>query len=501
MNPFQNLISRLTPTFRRRGNLSDVAEAMTRLDYAQLQAGFTTLDGQNAMDSALYGTASGYGLAQIRRLFKRSGTGQAVVKRMKTFIYEQGFTLDIKFLPGYPEDVASRIRTRVFDEFWDSEDTQIMERIEMLVMAKLLDGEHGWITGVNPYTGEVSLGDLSRRQVRSLETNPLDTLSLGRVIVDANGKDHPLRVIAPIADTNSRFWRYLDGDVFYWRNLQLPDETRGESELTAILEDLLQDKRFRRESIHKVLASLTWFLDVELKGYSLSQILEYAKKQREAPKTGSVRYRNDKMSYKWEAPNMQAAEIAELLKLLRGSILGQKGMPASWGGFGDDANLATATAQQYPIFADLTNAQAGLIKDLKRVVQFVVDRAIASGWASVQTHFTHVPENGIPVQKRLRDGVMIEVQPITLPREQKEGPLMTTSRAMDTIVKDSLAERPMLSTQDKYALLNFALQKDDAGITVSMPEDDGDKAPEGMTELPAHVTEAVKLYGKMPVRM
>jgi hypothetical protein len=116
--------------------------------------------------------------------------------------------------------------------------------------------------------------------------------------------------------------------------------------------------------------------DVLLMGADETQIGEWITKHGSAPRPGSVRVHND--SEKWEAiaPQLGAAELETVARMVKNLVLGGHGLPEAWFAEGDSANRATLAEQGTPTFRMIVARQKAVKYIVEDILQYVIEKAV-----------------------------------------------------------------------------------------------------------------------------
>lgn len=421
-------------------------------------------------------------LNQISRraqfLYESDGLAKMIINRIVTYVFEKGFSLDLKFEDSVPEDVKSRLNKAVYEDFWDSEEIDLMNRVERLIRESAITGEHGW--KIKLYSdGTIRLGDFCRDEVENVITSDFDSSKIIAVLLMGKNnlyasKESETERLKMVVDTEfdpfSDMYKHLTGDVFFYRLNGRTSYSRGVSDLQQIVDEIADKKRFWRLSQDKILNMLSIFLEVMVKGADENKLREMRKLYGEyKPKDGEVRYVNENIEHKWVLPDIKSLDVTEHFKTMLGSVLGAFGMPLSWYSFGDEANYATAKAQGNPFFSDMEKRQKTIINLLTSVTKFVIDRQVKVG---------NVPKN-LSNGKLLRDSVIVKVNTISLTADTDKGRPNATKAAADMAGVLAVFQQEsgieVFSPSDFVSLFNQSMAIDGIDITLEVPQYDDTK--------------------------
>jgi len=266
------------------------------------------------------------------------------------------------------------------DEWWADPINRLDERLPEYLRALALFGELALPTFVNEVTGRVRLGYLDPTTIDHIATDPVNrSQPIGIVTVrDSRGRVYRYRTIL-IGDDRDLFStatqeqraKYTDGEAFYFRINALPGGTRGRADLLAPADwvDGYDEFLFGELDRAKFLRDFVW--DVTLKGATPDEVEARARKIT-PPAPGSVRVHNDSEEWGAVVPELQAADLSELARLIRNHVLGGATLPEHWFGGGGDVNRAVGAEMAEPTIKCLSMRQRTVKTMLETMGRYVL---------------------------------------------------------------------------------------------------------------------------------
>lgn len=412
--------------------------------------------------------------------YEAHGLGYIIIARIVSLIFEGGLQYAVEFDDGVPVDLQAAIRKRL-DLFFYNEDVDLQDRAQEFVIECLLSGEHGWRLFADADNGAVTIADVCRADVGTLNIDPVDKRKLVSIELKPDPKkmyDQEDKIRRTLNTVRKNGRGFLEGDLLYYRLDTRASKKRGSPIMQRIVDELKAEKRFRIQGSDRMIQRLATFLSVTLKGASLKQVQEYAKAQPKSIPSGSVWYQNDQMMREFLSANLEAGDIAKMIEIFFTIIAGMMGMPVSWFGFGSSTNRATADSQQEPAAQDSRKTKRGLFGLFEKLMYYALDQALLHG-VITQTPDMKIPVtdvDGNPVEKALRECITITVSPVPLAEKQPDGkPLEATTAALAVITSDDARSdtngAKLLSPENEVALMNYALARDGVGIEVVKQEE------------------------------
>jgi len=271
----------------------------------------------------------------------------------------------------------------VLDSFWRHPINMMDKKLPLRVRELSLFGEQIWRVFVNEISGAVQLGHVHPSALKEVVVDPDNPeqpigLIVGRGALE---KGWRYRVVVNGPETlfseRTRALRetFADGDVFYFTVNTLSDTRRGRSDLRAPADwlDAYDQFLFGELERYNFLRAFVW--DVTVSGADEERVKALAKEIR-APGPGSVRVHNESVTWKAEAPNLQASDTSHGARLFRNHVLGAASIPEHWFGGGGDVNLATAAEMGGPTYRMFSMRQREVRYMLEEAGRFVIRQAI-----------------------------------------------------------------------------------------------------------------------------
>jgi hypothetical protein len=342
----------------------------------------------------------------VYNLFLRNGLAKRILELRNDFVFGDGFTYKVD-LGGKSNKKKIKQCMDLLDEFWNE------NKMDLNFEKKGFDlGLNGMLilpAFINQVNGKVRLGFIDPKNVMRVISNPLNveqllfielkginpqffenispdqltqiSKELGFVkqdnskLIDVFSKTKRLMSIIKVnEDFQNLSFGLLQGDCFYFQINSVSNQPEGVSDLlqTADWLDMLDQMLFSTVqyfiNIHK------YFQDVELTGADPKAIAEW-KKANPVSTTLARFVHNDKVKYQILTPNIKQTDPSETVRLVKNLCLGSQGYPEMWFADGGNSNLATATAQGYPIIRSLKKRQKYVAECLKQILTFVIHQA------------------------------------------------------------------------------------------------------------------------------
>ena len=311
-------------------------------------------------------------------LYVTNPLARRIVEMLKDFVVGEGVTVTAK-------DPAVQ---SVLDDFWNDPVNRMDQNLESFVKECSIFGEQCWYVATNPVSGKVRLGYIDPYWIDGVEYATLQGLpgkamAMAAAVILKTGPTEPeqtrLEVIHPDEDPGSPTHGLLIGNCFYWAINKARSGHRGLSDLFA-LADWLDGYDQMLYSLMNQMDSLSRFIwDVTLTGMTGEQIREWLKDNGAPPRPNSIRAHNEKVTWAAVVPSLQATDRSEGARLVKDMAIAGSGYPGHWFDIGDRTNKATALAQGEPTLKMLTSRQRQLKYMLNQLLEYVVDRGIASG--------------------------------------------------------------------------------------------------------------------------
>lgn len=286
----------------------------------------------------------------------------------------------------------------VCESFWNDPKNSLDLKLEEVVRDLSLFGEVFILPFTNVLTGKVQLGYLDPLSVEAIESNPLNYNEPLFVCVRASdGTQRKLRIVyvdqlgtareamptqygtenkAIIVPPNTTGMRV--GEAFYLAANRTIGVTRGTGDFLPILDWCRSTEDLLFTQLEKAQLQNAVFLVVTIKGVSAEELQQYRTpgdpKYIPMPKPGSMGIKNDMMEYEYVAPSLNAADMAEAVRMFKSMIEIGSGVPEHQFGQGGDVNRATALEMGGPFHKMLLQRQKQVKYFLEDLLQFVVDQ-------------------------------------------------------------------------------------------------------------------------------
>lgn len=346
-------------------------------------------------------------------LYESNPLGKAIVETTRDFILGNSVGAG----STDPDDDRRKEQQQVIDEFWSDFVNLVDIKLHDKVLELGLYGEQCWPVTVNPVDGHVQLGYIDPGTIQRIVTNPKNVEEQIAVVTylkkpNATGADEEVwyKIIAPDTTPNSKWFGRLRGvdvnrrgvplpgaDTVSWTNVdgttgshkvegacffftvnKVSNATRGRSDLLSLIDwiDAYDQLLFGEVDRGLLLKAFIW--DVNLEGYTDSQITEY-KKANPQPKPASVRYHNEKVEWKAVTPDLKAGDSAAGADLILSYIATGARLPKTWLNGMMDVNKASAQELGAPALARLSLRQNLVKYIITYILTFVLDQAEMRG--------------------------------------------------------------------------------------------------------------------------
>lgn len=310
-------------------------------------------------------------------LYETNPIAGRLVELTRDFVVGEGIKVE-----GLHPEVDEVIRRH-----WEDPANEWELKLDQKVLELGLFGEQIWPVFVSENAGRVRLGCIDPVMVQEVIPDPENVEALIGMrlkgVGGRPGKQYRTVLDAEEAQILSSAGRALrnrfnDGQAFYFSVNRMSNGTRGRSDLLSVIDwlDGYEEMLYGAMENTDLLTAFIW--DVTLDGMTEEQIREYARKQR-PPKRGSVRYHNERAHWNAVAPDLKAQEIARHARTFLAHIAARRGFPVHWLTSADDVNVATAKEMGIPTLKTLSARQKTAVAIVRKVVRFVIHRAIDAG--------------------------------------------------------------------------------------------------------------------------
>lgn len=317
----------------------------------------------------------GYTLTRAQNLcvqmYRANPLASRIIKIYVAFMAGEGFTIS----------AANPDVDAVVNEFWTAERNQMGENHKRFARDKLLFGE-----GIHPVSidemGNTTVGFIDPTTIDKIERSTLNNMILEAVILrpTPGAEPMPLKIVRTELDPFEDDMGLLTGDVFAWLHDRIAAASRGTPFLLPIIDWLDAYDQVLWELLERVKATRAFFWDVEVQGAD-GPMIEEVKKQwgSTAPRSGSVRFRNEKLKVDASQPQLGAYEDVAAGRYILRHIATGSGLAPHWLGDPEDANRSTAESMDKPVFRALEEVQADWKTNMESLLRYTVDRKVAKG--------------------------------------------------------------------------------------------------------------------------
>lgn len=353
---------------RRSGTLDrlmESARASFRFQFDMPQRDATDLPVQMPVEDPLrewdWATRE-YVLSQTHAAYQRNPIAKRGVKYSAAFVVGEGFNLNCK-----NPDVDA-----VLKRFIDNPDNAIRKYERQAVIDLLVDGEI--VLRLYRAGGDVVAAPMRPWELRWIRTEP----GFFRRKLSYHFERYLTQGDAPFGAQRTEREDVDAADVLFVTINNHGYELRGRPELYAILPWLRAHKEWLENRARLNYWRSALLFHVKLAGASLPQLVAAAARWRRPPAPGTVAVTSDRETVEAVTPTIGANDAADdgrQIKLMSAVGLG---IPEYMLADGFNANLATATAQQFPALMTFADLQDIVIEELwyplfSLVVQSAVD--------------------------------------------------------------------------------------------------------------------------------
>jgi len=301
-----------------------------------------------------------------------------IVEITKDFVVGEGVKVKAE-----DEDVQAEI-----DAFWSDPVNSMALSLHEYVRELAIFGELCLMVASNPVNGRTRLGYIDPAYIEevkyaTLEALPgvavtvAETVVLRQQLGEKTGRR--LSIIHRDEDPNSETYGEMIGDCFYFAINKARAGTRGISDLFAVADwvDGYDQMLFAMMKHMDLLTRFIW--DVRMDGMTEEQLTDYAAKHSTPPKSGTVRFHNEKATWTALSPSIGASDKSEGARMIKNMALGGAGLPEHWFAEGGTTNRATALEQGEPTLKMLTSRQILVKAMIAQIAELVIDRKIGAG--------------------------------------------------------------------------------------------------------------------------
>lgn len=316
------------------------------------------------------------------------------MREMARYLWEQNLLgnrlieLPLAYLlaEGVKLDAGDEAMQEVLDAFWCDPINAMNMKLPRKVREMALYGEQCWPAFVNEVDGHVRLGYLDPARIATVVADPDNPEQpVGIVTVkDRKGVSKRYRVIINGPEdvftlrTQEIRRTFADGDCFFFAVNDLSCGMRGRSDLLSQADWLDAYDTYLIGEMERANMLRSYIWDVTLTGADEAGVKDFLAKTK-TPAPGSVRAHNESVSWKAEAPSLNAADSSEMARLFRNHALGGATIPEHWFGGGGDTNRAVGAEMSEPTFKVMSMRQRTWKHILESVARYVIRQKLMAG--------------------------------------------------------------------------------------------------------------------------
>jgi hypothetical protein len=295
-------------------------------------------------------------------LYQQNPLGHRLTELIPDFVVGDGI------VPvAHNPEVAS-----VVNDFWDDTVNDMPIRSHDFGLELGLYGELVPEVLVGEISGVVQLGYIDPGQIKRVEVDPKNPLLVDKVWIRSKGAGQQGKPLDVVRERDGK----LAGDVFYLRVNAVSNSTRGWPDLLHVADWLDTFDQMLWEMLERARLARSFIWDVGLDGASQSEIDEWLRKHGSAPRSGSVRAHNDKVTWSAVAPVLGSFETVEEASAIKEHIASGFGVPKTWLSSGDEVGRSAAQEMGAPTVRRLMRRQAYYLRRLDLLVRFVVEKGV-----------------------------------------------------------------------------------------------------------------------------
>ncbi len=268
----------------------------------------------------------------------------------------------------------------VVDEFWNDPRNDLAGNQHLMLQDKMIMGELAYEMMVGATTGITRFSPIDTTRITDVELfrgNPLWPASIIVRLADGSTESHSIVAVDDLTGLRT-------GDVIFrpsWRAL-LTDR-RGWPFLGPILDDLDAYDQVLSNLIDRTALMRHIAFDVTLKGPNVDQnkIDDWVRSRggTHVPRSGSVEVHNESVEWKPLSAQVGTAEDTMTSQAVLTKVAAGAGLAKTWLAEPDNANRATSLTMAEPVRRRVGGVQNMWLADVRFIVQFAVDRAVAAG--------------------------------------------------------------------------------------------------------------------------
>jgi hypothetical protein len=301
-----------------------------------------------------------------RALWQRNPMAKRLIEIVLDMVLGDGLTLNAE-----DEDVQE-----IITEFWEDPVMRLDLRFRDLMRDLSIEGELVLRAYEGNAGGRVRLGYIDPDRIKQVLKDPDNMFVDDKIVLnpkEIGGPDEELQCVRLEVIGGSHEYT---GDTFFYAINRSVAGHRGNPDLLALADWIDAHDQILFNALDRTGLQNAFVWDVLLMGADETQIGEWITKHGSAPRPGSVRVHND--SEKWEAiaPQLGAAELETVARMVKNLVLGGHGLPEAWFAEGDSANRATLAEQGTPTFRMIVARQKAVKYIVEDILQYVIEKAV-----------------------------------------------------------------------------------------------------------------------------
>jgi hypothetical protein len=240
-------------------------------------------------------------------------------------------------------------------------------------LVRLSPMDPGWIDELLPdkdICGKVSKIKLKERMGKNSETLKVVELDDRQYVNDERGMQVP-----------NEYAGHLSGDIFYFSINKLSFTHYGTSELFRQADWLDAFDQFVFSLLERIFFLNAHLYDITLKGAGADAVTQKVQElEASPPRPGGFRVHTDDEEWQALAPEMRAAEVEEIARVIKTLILGSSGIPLHWFSDPEGSNRATSENSHGPVFRKFKRKQSVFAGVIRMILQYQLDKSVESGY-------------------------------------------------------------------------------------------------------------------------
>lgn len=303
-----------------------------------------------------------------RMLWQRNPMAKRLIEIVLDMVLGDGIQLAAE------EDPVQEIIT----EFWEDPQMRFDLRFRDLLRDLSIEGELV-LRAYEGGAGRVRLGYIDPDRIKEVRKDAENMFVDDTIVLMPKAPGEPDEVLECVKlEVTGQSHSYTGDTFLYAINRQIA-ATRGNPDLLALADWIDAHDQILFNALDRTGLQNAFVWDVLLMGADEGAINKWVDEHGTAPRPGSVRVHND--SEKWEAiaPQLGAAELETVARMVKNLVLGGHGLPEAWFAEGDSANRATLAEQGTPTYRMIVARQKLVKAMVEDLLAFVIEKAIEGG--------------------------------------------------------------------------------------------------------------------------